>query len=71
GFVSEHGGGKRLTNFSARGLLEAFRLHSFPLLELLYSPRYAAARQDPRILDLLRRQGEYRGAASSPARTVT
>ena len=37
---------------------EAFRLHNFPMLELLYSPLYAGARRNPRILDLIRRQRE-------------
>jgi adenylate cyclase len=44
------------------GFLEAmeaaFRVHQLPLLELMYSPLFAAARSDPRLLDLLRRQSE-------------
>jgi TolB-like protein/tetratricopeptide (TPR) repeat protein len=43
---------------------KAFELHSLPLLELMYSPLYAPARNDPRIADLLRRQAEFRGPAS-------
>jgi adenylate cyclase len=35
---------------------EALRLHSLPLLELLYSPLYADGRKDPRIQEILRRQ---------------
>ncbi len=38
-----------------------------PLLELLYSPLYAGARTDPRILDILRRQRELRHPAPSQA----
>ncbi len=37
---------------------EALRCRVLPLLELLYSPLYAAARADPRIQDILRRQRE-------------
>jgi adenylate cyclase len=37
-----------------------FRMHQLPLLELMYSPMFAAARGDPRLLDLLRRQAELR-----------
>ena len=40
------------------GMEAAFRLHQLPFLELLYSPLYAPARADPRLLDLLRRQSE-------------
>ncbi len=40
---------------------EAYRLRALPLLELLYSPLYAAARADPRIQDILRRQRQDRG----------
>jgi len=39
---------------------QAFQLHSLPLMELMYSRLYAPARNDPRILDLLRRQSELR-----------
>lgn len=39
---------------------EAFRLHALPLLELQYSALFAAARADPRISDLLRRQESLR-----------
>jgi len=39
----------------------AFRLHQLPFLELMYSPLFAPARSDPRLLDLLRRQAAYRG----------
>jgi adenylate cyclase len=35
---------------------EALRNGVLPLLELLYSPLYAAAREDPRVQDILRRQ---------------
>lgn len=37
---------------------DCFRIHQLPLLELLYSPLQSKAREDPRILDLLRRQAE-------------
>jgi adenylate cyclase len=39
-------------------LERAFKLHALPLLELTYSRLFAPARQDPRVLDLLRRQSE-------------
>jgi hypothetical protein len=39
---------------------EAFANGVLPLLELLYSPLYAAARADPRVQDILRRQRELR-----------
>ena len=39
---------------------EALRLKVLPLLELLYSPLYAEARKDPRLLELFRRQTEGR-----------
>ena len=39
----------------------AFEFHNLPLLELLYSPLYASARSDSRIIRLLERQAEYRG----------
>jgi adenylate cyclase len=39
---------------------EAFRMHSLPLLELLYSPLWEDARRDPRVVDLVRRQTELR-----------
>jgi adenylate cyclase len=46
------------------GFLEAmeaaFRIHQLPFLELTYSPLFAEARNDPRLLDLLRRQSEFR-----------
>ena len=42
----------------------AFEHHNLPLLELLYSPLFASARSDPRLLDLLRRQSELRRTAS-------
>ena len=41
---------------------EAQHHRVLPLLELLYSPLYAAARADPRIQDILRRQREPRDA---------
>lgn len=41
---------------------KAFELHILPLLELMYSPLYAAARGDPRIVDLLSRQAALRPA---------
>lgn len=37
----------------------AFATHSLPFLELQYAPLFAAARSDPRVADLLRRQREY------------
>jgi adenylate cyclase len=40
------------------GMQESMRHHALPLLELMYSPLYAGARQDPRIQELLRRQSE-------------
>jgi adenylate cyclase len=43
---------------------EAFRLHSLPLLELRYSPLYRAARADPRISELIRKQAAMRGGTS-------
>jgi hypothetical protein len=53
---------------------KAFELHSLPLMELLYSPLFAAARADPRVQDLLRRQAALRtpsepdaAAPNSPA----
>jgi len=39
---------------------KAFEFHNLPLLELLYSPLYAPARSNPRIISLLERQAEYR-----------
>jgi adenylate cyclase len=36
----------------------AFELHQLPLMELMYSRIYAAARSDPRVADLIRRQTE-------------
>ena len=44
---------------------EALRCGVLPLLELLYSPLYAASLEDPRIQDILRRQRQLRTA---PAR---
>ncbi len=41
---------------------EALRQRVLPLLELLYSPLYAAARADPRIQEILRRQRQPRDA---------
>jgi adenylate cyclase len=41
----------------------AFQAHSLPLLELMYSRIFEPARSDPRILDLFRRQAEFRNAA--------
>jgi tetratricopeptide (TPR) repeat protein len=41
-------------------LEKAFELHNLPLLELIYSPLYASARSDPRIVDILRRQAAFR-----------
>ncbi|MGB6442334.1 MAG: tetratricopeptide repeat protein [Thermoplasmata archaeon] len=41
----------------------AFRLHSLPLMELMYSRLFESARSDPRILDLLRRQTQTRKSA--------
>ena len=38
----------------------SFEQHNLPLLELLYSPLYAPARSDPRIVDLVRRQQAIR-----------
>lgn len=42
---------------------ESFRLHSLPLMELMYSRLYAPARKDPRLLDILRRQEALRAPA--------
>jgi adenylate cyclase len=44
------------------GMEGAFRHHALPLLELLYSPLFAAGRADPRIQDILRRQVEIQRA---------
>ena len=41
---------------------KAFELHSLPLLELMYSPIYAPARSDPRIVDLIKKQAALRQA---------
>ncbi len=46
---------------------EALRRGVLPLLELLYSPLYAAGRADPRIQDILRRQRSLRSVGSSGA----
>ena len=46
---------------------QALRRGVLPLLELLYSPLYAGARTDPRLLDILRRQHELRHRAPEPA----
>jgi len=44
----------------------ALKLHNLPVIELLYSPLYAAARGDPRFEDLLRRQrSQYKPAIRS------
>ncbi|MGA8542602.1 MAG: adenylate/guanylate cyclase domain-containing protein [Thermoplasmata archaeon] len=49
-------------------LERAFQLHALPLLELMYSPLYASGRDDPRMVDLLRRQSAFRApAAEAPA----
>jgi tetratricopeptide (TPR) repeat protein len=49
-------------------LERAFQLHALPLLELMYSPLYASSRDDPRMVDLLRRQAAFRApAAEAPA----
>jgi adenylate cyclase len=37
-------------------LEDSFRGHQLPLLELMYSPLYADARKDPRVLELIRQQ---------------
>jgi serine/threonine-protein kinase len=42
---------------------QAFQLHALPLMELMYSPLYEPARNDPRIVGLLKRQSELRGPA--------
>jgi adenylate cyclase len=42
----------------------AFQLHALPLMELMYSPLYASARSDLRVLDLLRRQFEIRDSTT-------
>ena len=44
---------------------EALRHDVLPLLELLYSPLYAAARADPRLQEILRRQRGLRRPPSS------
>jgi TolB-like protein/tetratricopeptide (TPR) repeat protein len=41
---------------------KAFELHSLPLLELMYSPLYASARRDPRMIDLIKRQAALMSA---------
>jgi len=41
-------------------LEESFRQHDLPFLELQYSRLFGAAREDPRVRDLLRRQRELR-----------
>ena len=41
---------------------EAQHHRVLPLLELLYSPLFAAARADPRIQEVLRRQHELENA---------
>jgi adenylate cyclase len=41
----------------------AFELHSLPLLELAYSRLYESARKDPRIIELLKRQADFRTPA--------
>ncbi len=46
---------------------EALRYRVLPLLELLYSPLYAAERADPRVQDILRRQRDER-ADPAPGR---
>jgi adenylate cyclase len=46
-------------------LERAFELHALPLMELTYSPLFAPARSDPRIVDLLRRQFELQNAGKS------
>ncbi len=38
----------------------SFELHALPLLELKYSRLYEDARKDPRIIEVLRKQSEYR-----------
>jgi adenylate cyclase len=45
----------------------AFQHHNLPLMELVYSPLYEKARQDPRLLDLLRRQAALRTGRNVPA----
>jgi len=45
------------------GMEGALRHHSLPLLELLYSPLFAAGRADPRIQDILRKQVELQHAS--------
>ena len=57
GFV-HHALGERDAFVAA--LEESFRMHSLPLLELMYSPLYESARDDPRVQDLLRRQDAFR-----------
>jgi adenylate cyclase len=37
----------------------SFEMHELPFLELAYSPLFAAARDDPRISEILRNQAEY------------
>lgn len=46
---------------------QALQLRALPLLELRYSPLFAAAREDPRIQEILRRQlaGRSKGAGSA------
>ena len=42
-----------------------FEVHGLPVLELRYSPVYAPARNDARIVDLLRRQAGFQGGEPS------
>ena len=46
------------------GVEAAFRQHQLPFLELLYSPLFASVRDDPRFIDLIRRQ---RALSRAPA----
>ncbi len=42
----------------------SFEMHALPLMEIMYSRLFARARDDPRIIDLLRRQAALRNAAA-------
>ncbi len=43
---------------------QSFELHGLPLLELMYSRLFEDARKDPRIIEILRKQSEYRTESS-------
>ncbi len=55
------------TDAFVASMTEALRLGVLPLLELQYSPLYAAARTDPRVQEILRRQHDLRAGPAPPA----